>query len=342
MGESFQVKGSALTTKLAFLRSQGGNAMAVEAEAFLADHGIPTVLESIWYPYSTYDALLRWVADRCFGSDLKRLEQVGRFSAEAAHTSTYKGFVGSGDFQRYLEQLSVLHGRIYSLGSVLVSPGGDSRSCTVRIVKSCPSDSANPRRRVSRSPRCISYEASIPAPLACTGSKGSGVTRPSRPTVPPSSCVGSRGPCSASSAVYRTPRSPRTRSDGPKSPMHHRIGDQLSQAPEVEGGGEVDLASAAGVRAVSFAVGTPVSRRPPRRSQRAALPHWAPALGQRARRCSGQGWMMRGRGRKRRAIRSICFQVTCALWLRRLSPRRHMHTTWFWKVLSDSKLRGTA
>jgi hypothetical protein len=135
MCESFQVKGSALSTKLAFLRSQAGKAMAAEAEEFLAAHGIATVLESIWYPYSTYDALLRWVADRCFGSDLKRLEEVGRFSAEAAHTSTYKGFVGSGDFQRYLEQLSVLHGRLYSLGSVLVSPGGDSRSCTVRIVE---------------------------------------------------------------------------------------------------------------------------------------------------------------------------------------------------------------
>ena len=32
----------------------------------------------------------------------------------------------------------------------------------------------------------------------------------------------------------------------------------------------------------SFAVGTPVARRPPRRSQRAALPHWAPASGQKA------------------------------------------------------------
>jgi hypothetical protein len=30
---------------------------------------------------------------------------------------------------------------------------------------------------------------------------------------------------------------------------------------------------------VVFAVGTPVTRRPPHRSQRAALPHWAPALG---------------------------------------------------------------
>ena len=28
-----------------------------------------------------------------------------------------------------------------------------------------------------------------------------------------------------------------------------------------------------------IAVGTPVTRRPPHRSQRAELPHWAPALG---------------------------------------------------------------
>lgn len=34
----------------------------------------------------------------------------------------------------------------------------------------------------------------------------------------------------------------------------------------------------------SFAVGTPVSRRPPRRSQHAGLPHWAPASGQGQRR----------------------------------------------------------
>jgi hypothetical protein len=29
----------------------------------------------------------------------------------------------------------------------------------------------------------------------------------------------------------------------------------------------------------SVAVGTPIAGRPPRRSQRAGLPHWAPALG---------------------------------------------------------------
>ncbi len=32
----------------------------------------------------------------------------------------------------------------------------------------------------------------------------------------------------------------------------------------------------------SFAVGTPVTRRPPHRSQHAELPHWAPTLGRRA------------------------------------------------------------
>ena len=134
MGEGLQVKGSTLTTKLAFLRAQVGDATAAEAEKFLATHGIAAVLESLWYPYSTYDALLRWIADHCFGGELKRLEEVGRFSAEAAHSSTYKGLVVSGDFPRYLKQLGVLHGRLYSLGRILVSPGVDGRSYTVRIL----------------------------------------------------------------------------------------------------------------------------------------------------------------------------------------------------------------
>ena len=38
-----------------------------------------------------------------------------------------------------------------------------------------------------------------------------------------------------------------------------------------------------------FAVGTPVARSPPHRSQRAELPHWAPAAGQTRRRSPGQG-----------------------------------------------------
>jgi hypothetical protein len=61
------------------------------------------------------------------------------------------------------------------------------------------------------------------------------------------------------------------------------------------------------------AVGTALSGRPPHRSQRAGLPHWAPASGQTRRRCSGYGCMSRGYGSQLRMRRFIRSQFTLVL-----------------------------
>lgn len=118
---TFQVKGSSISSKLAYVHDIGGEAAEGEARLFLKDKGISTVLEATWYPYEIYDAFLTWIAGRHFGSDLSRLEQVGRFSAQKALTTTYAAFGRVGDFARFLEKMPVLHKRYYSQGQLIPS-----------------------------------------------------------------------------------------------------------------------------------------------------------------------------------------------------------------------------
>ena len=118
---TFQVKGSSIASKLAYLSENGGEAAEGEARLFLKENGITTVLEATWYPYEIYDSFLAWIAQRHFGGDLSRLENVGRFSAQKALTTTYAAFARVGDFARFLEKMPVLHKRYYSHGKLIPS-----------------------------------------------------------------------------------------------------------------------------------------------------------------------------------------------------------------------------
>ena len=128
-----QIKGSSIRSKLQFLAETFGT----EAEQALSNHlqelDVRTVLEANWYPYELYDRVLRWIADHHYGGQLRRLREVGRFSAHHALTGTYAVYLERGDFRSFLRRIATLHGRYYDIGSLKTTLIGDDHAELVLI-----------------------------------------------------------------------------------------------------------------------------------------------------------------------------------------------------------------
>lgn len=130
----FHIKGSSLSSKFDFVAERFGEEAAAELKEWFRDQaGDRIVLDANWYPFSIYDGLLRTLADRWLGGDLERLREVGAFSAEKALTSAYESYAREKNFHRFLERMSMLHGRFYSSSSLVVKAQGDN-FCEVGLV----------------------------------------------------------------------------------------------------------------------------------------------------------------------------------------------------------------
>ncbi len=90
------------------------------------------------------------------------------------------------------------------------------------------------------------------------------------------------------------------------------------------------------------AVGTALAGGHPHRSQRAGLPHWAPALGTDVKSHFGEGCITRAGGSHRFARRFIRSQLRRVRWLRRRSALYQCRVTWVRKAATASVLPGTA
>ena len=81
---------------------------------------------------------------------------------------------------------------------------------------------------------------------------------------------------------------------------------------------------------------------PPHRSQRAGLPHWAPALGSGVEAHDEKGCRGRAGGSHRLVMGSIRVQFRRVRWLRRRSALYQCRPTWVRKVATASVFPGTA
>lgn len=133
--ESIQIKGGSIRSKLEMVRDRFGEPAAEDLERILKDAGAYPVLEANWYPFELFDRILVRIADKHFGSDLSRLKNVGRYSAQKALTGVYKGLkkMDFSDFAR--RRLTVLHSRYYSGGKLAVVQVAD-KGC--RLCLSAP------------------------------------------------------------------------------------------------------------------------------------------------------------------------------------------------------------
>lgn len=127
-----QIKGSSILSKMLYLHETFGEEAEARLSSFLAERGLRQVLAGSWYSFELFDQVLRYIADQWLGGDLRRLREVGAFSAEKALTTTYEVYA-LGDFTYFLDRISGLHGRFYSEGSLTVlREEGESR-CRLRL-----------------------------------------------------------------------------------------------------------------------------------------------------------------------------------------------------------------
>lgn len=125
----YWVKGSSINSKRSYLEDRFGDAAALKLNALLTEHGAPQVLAASWYPFQLYDDVLRFVAQHFLGGDLRRLREVGRFSARQSLTGTYSVFVRPGGFRSFMERSTAFHSSYYSAGSLqLLSASDDGKN----------------------------------------------------------------------------------------------------------------------------------------------------------------------------------------------------------------------
>ena len=118
MVEELKVRGSSITSKFAYVRETFGPAAESKLnERFAGSPHFPA-LDALWYPFSHYLEVNQAIADTCFDGDVKRLREVGQFSAEHALTHLYKVYAKEATFVDFLLKISNLHKRFYSAGSM--------------------------------------------------------------------------------------------------------------------------------------------------------------------------------------------------------------------------------
>ncbi len=79
--------------------------------------------------------LNRAIADRFYGGELAKLEEVGAYSAGKVLTSVYKAFAAGRDYAGFLRRAAILHERFYNLGKMIVTLGEDGRSAVVHLAE---------------------------------------------------------------------------------------------------------------------------------------------------------------------------------------------------------------
>lgn len=128
----YRVKGSSITSKLDFVREQLGPSAEDQLRQRLAGHRehFP-VLDSAWYPFDLYDTVNREIAEIFFDGQLRRLEEVGMYSAEKVLSSVYRSFAQGKDYIGFLRRAAILHSRFYDAGTMEVVLGDDGVSAEV-------------------------------------------------------------------------------------------------------------------------------------------------------------------------------------------------------------------
>ncbi len=133
MAEEYEIKGSSIRSKLAFVRDRFGEDAERQLAADLAAAGVKQVLEGSWYPFALYDLVLRRIAERHYGGDLAGLQDVGEFSARHSLAGTYRVYSDVGGFERLLQRLPSLHQRFYSRGRSVVDVQEGRGRCILEL-----------------------------------------------------------------------------------------------------------------------------------------------------------------------------------------------------------------
>lgn len=130
----YQVKGSTINSKFAFVRAEFGARGEERLARQLEDRTGEKrpFLDSTWYPFETYVAVLRLIAENHYGGDVRKLAALGVGSARQTFAKTYRAFLTGDDFLRFLKRMPRLHTQFYSQGRIEVEILPSETECFIR------------------------------------------------------------------------------------------------------------------------------------------------------------------------------------------------------------------
>ena len=134
MVEELKVRGSSITSKFAFVKHTFGDGAEEELNERFAKSPYFPALDALWYPFSHYIEINRAIAEAHFDGDIRRLHEVGQFSAKHALTNLYKVYAKEATFVDFLKKISNLHRRFYNVGDM--DPQIDESKRQVAVVLS--------------------------------------------------------------------------------------------------------------------------------------------------------------------------------------------------------------
>lgn len=120
-----EVKGTKITSKLAFVRAELGDGAEERVLGALSEEDrdeVRKVLEIGWYPQELYERLVRAVVDAGAEGDLKVLDRMGAHSAEAQGQGPYRSFFRARDPEGLLQSMAPMHAMLNRPGEMTMEP----------------------------------------------------------------------------------------------------------------------------------------------------------------------------------------------------------------------------
>ncbi len=130
----YNVKGSSIRSKLDFVEERFGPEAREAISQTVRSEDLDRILDSSWYPYATYVEVLRVIVERYFDGEEAGLQEVGRFSAHQALSTTYRAFRTTETYTAFLGRISSLHHMLYSVGRSQIEIGEGGNSCAIVLT----------------------------------------------------------------------------------------------------------------------------------------------------------------------------------------------------------------
>ncbi|MCI0489711.1 MAG: hypothetical protein L0229_24240 [Blastocatellia bacterium] len=131
-----KVKGSKISSKLAFVRDEYGETALIDLIRSLepADQeSLRMVLDTGWYPIELYERVMRAICRTAAAGDEAVYTRIGYHSAEEVLSNTYKVFRGKNPVD-LLNKMIPMHSMINDPGEMEVVSERDGQ-CTIKVLK---------------------------------------------------------------------------------------------------------------------------------------------------------------------------------------------------------------
>lgn len=131
-----KVKGSKLSSKFSFLRSEFGEAMAADVLAAMSEADraeLSSIIDLRWYPIELYDRLLHAIVRVAGRGDEAILDRAGAHSAEHQLSNIYSAYKRD-ELVRMLKNMVPMHSHMNDPGKMEVTTSGPA-TCTIVVTE---------------------------------------------------------------------------------------------------------------------------------------------------------------------------------------------------------------